>query len=488
MAKKIPSTLQAQAPLILRAHRLMDAFAKSDDEREFYLDTLEGFILYLDLDKPTEDVGALQKELEGTDRYLLIPKLTFYSTKKIMEGFVHEKVYDIDIKEKLLDIIQSKNARTNFLEFIYDHHTELDKWQQYYQERSRIRIIEWLRSSQIHFVFEEDLELPKSSLEKIKRTLFDNKVTDEISSLRKLLEAKAKTYYSNEALNPRPKRGRPPKQQVKQEVEPQVTVDLYTQIPPAARPFLFTPEFNSLSDVTFASEFDKELDPRFKQANSLSSADNTLLNLNKRLASLKHLSANWLEDKKGDSPNGAPVAASQKVSIPAAKPVREREVAAPARKPAAPTPAPKLRPATRVAPKAPAKAAASSKKQVAEPPKPGKKRKLIKLTRTKPKQLATRFTPKASPKVAPKAAPKAVNKVAPKAAPKVVTKVTPKKIAPKVAPKVAPKKIAPKTVSKPARKALAKTAPKVAPKTKPKVAPKRHLRPAAKIAPSGKKR
>lgn len=405
MAKKTLSPLQAQAPLILRAHRLMDAFAKSDDEREFYLDTLEGFILYLDLDKPAEDVAALQKELENSDRYLLIPKLTFYSTKKIMEGFVHEKVYDIDIKEKLLDIIQSKNARTNFLEFIYDHHTELDKWQQYYQERSRIRIIEWLRLSQIHFVFEEDLELPKSSLEKIKRTLFETKVTDEISSLRKLLEAKAKTYYSNEALNPRPKRGRPPKQQVKQEVEPQVTVDLYTQIPPAARPFLFTPEFNSASDITFASEFDKELDPRFRQTSSLSSADNTLLNLNKRLASLKDLSANWLDEKKSDTPNGTTVKIpAQKVSIPVAKPVRERE-APPVRK-QPPAPAAKLRPATRVAPKAPAKPVASSKKQIVEPPKSGKKRKLIKLTRTKPKQQATSLTPKTAPKVAHKTAAK----------------------------------------------------------------------------------
>ncbi len=50
-----------------------------------------------------------------------------------MEGFVNEKVYDIDTKEKLLDIIQSKEARENFLEFIYDHLTELEKWQQYYR-------------------------------------------------------------------------------------------------------------------------------------------------------------------------------------------------------------------------------------------------------------------------------------------------------------------------------------------------------------------
>ena len=40
---------QAQNPLILRAHRLMEAFAKSDDERDFYIDRIEGFLLYVDL-------------------------------------------------------------------------------------------------------------------------------------------------------------------------------------------------------------------------------------------------------------------------------------------------------------------------------------------------------------------------------------------------------------------------------------------------------
>ena len=81
--------------------------------------------------------------------------MTFYEVKKFMEGFVNEKVYDIDTKEKLIDIIGSKEARENFLEFIYDNLAELEKWQQYYQERSRIRIIEWLRSEEIVFVFEE---------------------------------------------------------------------------------------------------------------------------------------------------------------------------------------------------------------------------------------------------------------------------------------------------------------------------------------------
>src|SRR5882724_905034 len=173
----------AQNPLLLRYHRLMDAFAKSDDERDFYLDKIEGFIVFVDLDKGIKELEDLTEEVSANIvRYCLIPKMTFYETKKFMEGFVNEKVYDIDTKEKLLDIIQSKEARENFLEFIYDHLTELEKWQQYYHERSRIRIIEWLRSQNIQFVFEEDLDLNKHLMEKLKRHLFDVKVSKDVAA------------------------------------------------------------------------------------------------------------------------------------------------------------------------------------------------------------------------------------------------------------------------------------------------------------------
>ncbi len=270
----------------------MDAFAKSDDERDFYLDSVEGFILYVDLDKGIEELEALEKELkENLGRYLLLPKMTFYEIKKFMEGFVHEKVYDIDTKEKLLDLISAKEARENFLEFIYDHLTELEKWQQYYQERSRIRIIEWLRQCNVQFVFEEDLELSKNVVEKVKRFLFESKVSKDVSQAREVILAKAKTYYSNEALNPRPKRGRPPKQVAKVELEPQMTADIYTQVSSSCRQFLYIPDIASAASVTFSSKFETEEHllaslrghPRLR-------VDEKLEALSQRLESLRHLS------------------------------------------------------------------------------------------------------------------------------------------------------------------------------------------------------
>jgi hypothetical protein len=283
----------AQNPLLLRYHRIMDAFAKSDDERDFHLDKVEGFIVYVDLDKGQKEIDDLEAELRANaDRYCLIPKMTFYETKKFMEGFVNEKVYDIDTKEKLLDIIQSKEARENFLEFIYDHLTELEKWQQYYVERSRIRIIEWLRSQNIQFVFEEDLDVNKNMMEKLKRHLFDTKVPKEIATVREALISKAKTYYSNEALNPRPKRGRPPKQVAKVEVEPQMTVDMYTTVPPPCRQFLYLPEIMSAASVTFSAKFDTEAQLLANLRGSTRvKVDTRLQALSERLESLRTLSS-----------------------------------------------------------------------------------------------------------------------------------------------------------------------------------------------------
>lgn len=270
----------------------MDAFAKSDDERDFYLDRIEGFLIYVDLDKSSEDLEALDKEiLEHSDRYCIVPKMTFYEIKKFMEGFVHEKVYDIDTKEKLLDLISAKEARENFLEFIYDHLTELEKWQLYYQERSRIRIIEWLRQLEIQFVFEEDLELSKNVVEKLKRTQFDTKAPKDVMQARDHLVQKSKTYYSNEALNPRPKRGRPPKQVAKVEIEPQMTIDIYIHVPLVCRHFLYIPDIASAASVTFSSKFETEEHLLASLRGSpRTRVDEKLEALSQRLESLRHLS------------------------------------------------------------------------------------------------------------------------------------------------------------------------------------------------------
>lgn len=458
--------IEAQNPLILRCLRLTEAFAKSDDERDFYLDRMEGFIIYADLDKPQNDLEALEKELKTDgERYCLLPKLTFYETKKIMEGFVNEKVYDIDTKEKLLDIIQSKEARENFLEFIYDHHSELEKWQQYYQERSRIRIIEWLRQNHFHFVFEEDLDLPKSVIEKLKRHLFDTKAGKDIVAARKTLVTKAKTYYSNEALNPRPKRGRPPKQTAKLEIEPQISTDIYTAISAEMRPFLFTPDHAVSSLATFSSKFEteEELLAHRRSHQLVATPDTGLESLNLKLASLRSLSSKWLESEaKKSAP--APVSAVFEEEEWEEEPFADEEELEIDGEVQALTPPP-----------APKKAATPTKIKEAPPSK--------KSLQKAPPEPKKPLPPKKQPKTVmpkPSTTKKPPQKIAPKKAP-------PKKPLAKPAPKKAPPKAKPPTKAKPPSKPTAK--PVAKPLAKKPVVSKKAPPPKAKgtSAPQKKK-
>jgi hypothetical protein len=347
--------VEPQNALILRFQRLMEAFAKSDDERDFFLNTKEGFLVYVNLDKSEEELVALLETLKSkNDHFCMVPKLTFYETKKIMEGFVNEKIYDIDTKEKMLDIIQSKEARENFLEFLYDHHTELDKWQQYYQERSRVKIIEWLRQNHFHFVFEEDLDLPQSIIENLKRNLFTVKVPKELEVARKSLAVKAKSYYSSEALNPRPKRGRPPKQIAKLDIEPQGSSDIFLMVPAGVRPFLFISDAPLYSITSFSSKFDGKEDKR----TNLDLSEAAAGTLQTKLSALRTLSSKWvdgdeppLNDAKETKPKGTVEKESSKKKDTSDK------------KPAA-----KAKP-KKAAPKAAAKTAKSSDKKAKAPAK-----------------------------------------------------------------------------------------------------------------------
>lgn len=282
---------KCRQPLILRYHRLLEVFSKSDDIRDFYLDKIEGFLIYFDLDKGEEELHLAEGELKSNpDRYCAIPKLTYYETRKFMEGFVTEKVYDIDTKEKLLEIISSRGARENFLEFVYDHLTELDKWQQYYQERSRVRIIEFLRDNEVVFVFEEDLEFPTPLIEKLKELKFTPRVPKDVTSARESMESRAKMYYSSDALNPRPKRGRPPKLQAKEELEPDLADDFYTTIPSALRPFVFSPDFSNAAAM-FSSRFDSEEKLLASMKGTTKQpVDSKLHALSQRLESLRQIS------------------------------------------------------------------------------------------------------------------------------------------------------------------------------------------------------
>ena len=89
---------QPQSPLILRFLRIIEAFSKANEERDFYLDRQEGFLIYADLDKTEEELTSLFKELEkNSDRYIPIPKMTMYESKKIMENLDIQNLLNFQI-------------------------------------------------------------------------------------------------------------------------------------------------------------------------------------------------------------------------------------------------------------------------------------------------------------------------------------------------------------------------------------------------------
>jgi Uncharacterised protein family (UPF0158) len=362
-------------PLILRSPRLVEAFAKADDERDFFLEKNEGFLVYVDLDAPQEQLDALATEIASSpDRYLPVPKLTNYEVKKIMESFTNEKVYDIDTKEKLLDIIGGSDAREQFLEFLHENHVELDKWLTFHQERSRIRIIEWLRSHDLQFVFEEDLDLSAPIIEKLKGTLLQPKVARDLSQARKILQTKAASYYLPEALNPRPKRGRPPKHVQKIEVEQQLSGDIYTTVPAAVRPFLYVPEMAAITLATFSSRYETEdaFLASLRDSEKARTAESD--ELSQKLATLRSLSRQVLGRASAKRAETSP-------PLPPEPPLQLEPEAAPKKeatpeKKAAP---PRRGPAKKAAPKkASVKKAAPETKPAKAPEKPSKVRRLLK--------------------------------------------------------------------------------------------------------------
>lgn len=289
MVKKTSAT--NEKTLVIRFYRLLDVFSQADDIRDFYFELTEGYLIYLDLDKHQGEYDDVTNEIKSApERFVPIPKLSYYEAKKIMEAFIQEKVYDIDTKEKLLETIHSRGARENFIEFLYDHISEFEKWQQFYLDRSRIRIIEWLRSHNVSFVFEEELEVSRSAIEKYKVADPSKRTTKEQQNLLKTLESKSKSYYTKEAINPRPKRGRPPKVTQKVEKEPDFSSDYYQNISTILRHFLYVPEYTG-EPITFSQrtpQSSQYLEARRQRKSELSSK--RLEQFSKRLESLQVLS------------------------------------------------------------------------------------------------------------------------------------------------------------------------------------------------------
>ena len=85
----------------------------------------------------------------------------------------------------------------------------------------------------------------------------------------------------------------------KVELEPQVTMDIYTTVPTAVRMFLYLPDITSASSVTFSSRFESEAELLASlRGSSRVKIDQKLQALSERLESLRHLSTRLTDLKE----------------------------------------------------------------------------------------------------------------------------------------------------------------------------------------------
>ena len=80
------------------------------------------------------------------------------------------------------------------------------------------------------------------------------------------------------------------------EIEPQVTVDIYTTVTPPVRPFLFSPDLNVSSAFSiFSSKFDTGEDLLTNRR--LLADDSSEASLHLKLSALRTLSSKWVDEK-----------------------------------------------------------------------------------------------------------------------------------------------------------------------------------------------
>src|SRR5690606_30556575 len=101
--------------------------------------------------------------------------------------------------------------------------------------------------------------------------------------------------------NPRPKRGRPPKQVQKTEIEKEISNDIYTTVPAPLRPFLFTPDVTSSQSATFSTRFETEGELiNRKRKGDEEDYQATVDNINRKLMELRSISSKWVDNGTGE--------------------------------------------------------------------------------------------------------------------------------------------------------------------------------------------
>lgn len=91
-----------------------------------------------------EDAYAIKEDREK--RYIMIPCIEESYFHNVMVDFSKEKVNSEVLKKRLLDALNNSQSIRNFKNIIYQYQEELDKWQDYEDEKLKEYVVNWLKN------------------------------------------------------------------------------------------------------------------------------------------------------------------------------------------------------------------------------------------------------------------------------------------------------------------------------------------------------
>ncbi len=143
---------------------LVQSFSFNDDDLgKEYLDTHTGNIINIPYElnnvvhggKNEENLADWQRELledayaikkDEERRYIIIPHIEEQYFYNAMLEFSEEKVLTENLKNMLLKALNNTQPMRNFKNIIFQHQEELDKWQDYEEEKMNEYAVNWLKN------------------------------------------------------------------------------------------------------------------------------------------------------------------------------------------------------------------------------------------------------------------------------------------------------------------------------------------------------
>ncbi|WML33031.1 UPF0158 family protein [Clostridium sp. OS1-26] len=142
---------------------LVQSFSfNEDDLAKEYLDTYTGEIINIpsELEKVVQgeqsedELEEWQRELlkdayavknDEEERYILIPNTDETYNNNIMVSFTNEIVCSENLRDKLLNALNSNQPMRNFKNILFEHEEELVKWEAYEEEKAEEYATNWLK-------------------------------------------------------------------------------------------------------------------------------------------------------------------------------------------------------------------------------------------------------------------------------------------------------------------------------------------------------